>query len=121
MNAIRIGLGGVILGLIALPYALLLAIPCSLRWLLLPFAKAAGIDAVPNSTGSARDEVSLPTAVRPHGSMIHRQQLAPARMARNSASLTAVVRRANQAHRTSPIAHHAHSRRLPKSLRPQSA
>lgn len=123
MNAIRIGLGGAILCVIALPYALLLAIPCSLRWLLLPLAKAAGIEPrlVNGTNANVLDESHSAISARPHGSTLHRQLLAPTRLARNSVSLTTLVRRANQAHKISPIAHHAHSRRHPKPLGPQVA
>lgn len=123
MNAIRIGLGGAILCVIALPYALLLAIPYSLRWLLLPLAKATGVEPQLCSgiTATAVVETRSTMRTHPHGSTLHRQLLAPTRLARNSASLTTLVRRAHQAHKNAPIAHHAHSRRHPKPLGPQVA
>lgn len=42
-TAIRNGLGGMILCLIALPYAVLMVIPMGLQWLLQPLARAAGL------------------------------------------------------------------------------
>lgn len=42
MNKIRIGMGGVMLGMVALPWLVLMLVPLALQWLLMPMARAAG-------------------------------------------------------------------------------
>jgi hypothetical protein len=117
MNAFRIGLGGVILCTIALPYALLLAIPYSLRLVLAPFVKPDGetgdLGTLPQDPLS--DAQALLAATQ--SSFVHRHQMSTVREIRNPASVSAPVRRRDSSHRTPKIAHHLQSRRTRKEVR----
>jgi len=117
MNAFRIGLGGVILCTIALPYALLLAIPYSLRLVLAPFVKpdgeTRGLGTRPQDPLSNAQALLAAT----HGSFVHRHQLSTVREIRNPVIVSAPVRRHNSSHRTPNIAHHLQSRRTRKEVR----
>ncbi len=57
MKTIRLGMGGVMLGTVALPWLVLMLVPLALQWLLMPFARAAGYvePTVPEVPGSQNE------------------------------------------------------------------